>query len=245
MIEEHLCANWNEFKLVLRDKIWKNGVYRESDFLYRGHSNPGYKLQSSFDRWYKGKKERRTMVADQLLDSFKRECEGDLDIPREVIQDEDRLRALAQHHGLPTRLLDWTVSPYVAAFFAFSYTFAEDLLLEDRVAIWVLDPNSEIWTQDNGAYIVDPQRFGNERLRMQGGYFTHLIAAFDSLEDYVDSFGATHALEKIVLQTADIEYALSDLKAMQIKHSRLFPGEQGYAMEAKTKVGLDQRLQRI
>jgi FRG domain len=49
--------------------------------------------------------------------------------------------SLMQHYGLPTRLLDWTRSPLIAAYFAVSEYRREDLTPEDAV-VWVLKPHT-------------------------------------------------------------------------------------------------------
>lgn len=62
------------------------------------------------------------VVEKRLLREFKRAYPSRENTPAPRYDDDLAWLALMQHHGAPTRLLDWTFSPFVAAFFALDQT---------------------------------------------------------------------------------------------------------------------------
>lgn len=81
--------------------------------------------------------------------------------------------ALAQHYGVPTRLLDWTYDPFVAAYFSSKPSSKA----EGELCIWGLDIRKIAAIQAVGQYfplsIVNPHYSGNPNLAAQSGLFTH------------------------------------------------------------------------
>ena len=112
--------------------ILQSPPFNDSRWAFRGHGNAGWLLQASIERVAS----KPGFAEDYVEREFKRRAHHYL---RDVPSDQDDLEwlALMQHHGAPTRLLDWTKSAYVAAFFA-----AESASPPKPFAIWAVDVDS-------------------------------------------------------------------------------------------------------
>ena len=107
---------------------------RRRDYgVYRGAANAAAPLLSSLDR-LGGDPHKKVGLEEHILRNFIRYSRAHLDAGRP--HNDWEMLVTAQHHGVPTRLLDWTYSPLVAAFFATRPAHGHDD--RDR-AVWRLD----------------------------------------------------------------------------------------------------------
>lgn len=107
-----------------------------SRWLFRGQTSATWNLQPSVHRDY-GEEEERYLTQEFRARAGVRHAR----LPR--YEDYADWLALMQHYGLPTRLLDWTYSPLVAAFFAAERTMRHTLPPDTNptdAAIWAVHP---------------------------------------------------------------------------------------------------------
>lgn len=241
-------TSWNDFKTFVSNHFLKE----PNRYVFRGHGDEKWKLESSFDRTFQSlDDDERDEMYKGLLRLFRRECVHYPEYEDYLKEDRDdsKLMALAQHHGLPTRLLDWSDSPYVAAYFAFRYHLGIDRGPNDsgrdhRVAIWVLDTNARrYWAGNAGVELIEPIPWHNERQRRQSGRFTYARMPFRTLEEYVLAMGAKqNPLRKLSIPSGEAGAALADLNMMRINARELFADLQGGAINALMNAVLADKL---
>lgn len=110
---------------------------------YRGHSCASYKLEPHLYR-HKTIKDAVNLLAleSQMMADFKRQSM--LSSYHQAADDpKDRVQLLfyMQHHGVPTRLLDWSSNPFIALYFALSGAKRDEGgEYVESAAVWILDP---------------------------------------------------------------------------------------------------------
>src|SRR5690606_14403222 len=124
---EKTFTQWRKFKIFI-DKS-------KHEWIYRNQGNSLWTLTTSLERSNnKEPIERIASIENQIVEEFKRAAKHYL--PKKFLPTTlTEWLALIQHYGSPTRLIDFTRSPYVASYFAF-----EDESIDcEFVSIWVVN----------------------------------------------------------------------------------------------------------
>ncbi|HSV13423.1 MAG TPA: FRG domain-containing protein [Tepidisphaeraceae bacterium] len=199
---------------------------RRRQLLFRGQSDTNWPLDTTLDRFKPiADPLKRARLVYELLQEFSREA-VQITSRAAPLPEGDALELLARHHGLPSPLLDWTRSPFVAAYFAFEAAGAADR------AVWVLDlnriPPPEFFPVD----IIDDHlllQFNRRALRQQSIFLR--VNEAKPLEQI-----ASIALTKFELPSSERGIALAELDAMNINATSLFEDFDGVARAVRTRM---------
>lgn len=229
------AMSWAEFK------AYASSVSK-SRYLYRGQQKP-WRLCTSFHR--RGRYRIGEFTSKDVRQLHQRLSAitphyFDLSNPDQ----NGAFFNLLQHHGYPTPLLDWSHSPYVAAFFAFRDTpigYSGD----EVVRIYVFN-NQEWQKRFPQIQNLDPpfphlsvmefSAIANPRLIPQQAVIsaTNVYDIEAYLQERANEIGVP-LLEAIDIPAKEREVAMTDLRFMGITAGSMFPGIDGLCEDMKER----------
>jgi len=258
-MEEISVSSWTEF-MALSTTL--------DGWAFRGQKDARWPLITSLERYlsaYMPDRSSWRLREERAIRIFRRKAHNYLSDTR-VLENDLRCLALMQHHGAPTRLLDFTKSPFVAVFFALEQATRDAAIYAlNTPRLWTAAPRTRSdWNRD----AIDPRTQGNfeqyflpnehavlwigeptemdRRLVAQSG--TLVVPGIlgrpmdEILQDYGDS---DRLLKKIVLPLSMREEAMKALYRMNITNATLFPDLDGLARSIGLELEMLWQVDRI
>jgi hypothetical protein len=252
-IQDVVVHSLGEFSDLVtpREPDSRTGRRRDTG-VYRGSWSAPAPLLTSLDR-LGGVSPPHTKVGleEHLLRNFIRYSRPHLDQSRP--HNDWELLMLAQHHGVATRLLDWSYSPLVAAFFATRPGHDEDravwrldwqrvhrafklpplaLLIQDLESALGADltPWKLFAARDTAPFacMVEPPSF-DTRIATQAATFTIISTTCRSFDAFLAEHGLEDALTRYVIPAAQVNRMRDQLDLVGADERRLFPDLDGVA----------------
>jgi hypothetical protein len=232
----------------------ETGRHRDSG-VYRGAANASWPLLTSLDTLGGvSPAHSKADLEEHILRNFIRYSRPFFGVS--AVNDWEVLIA-AQHHGLPTRLLDWTYSPMVAAHFAtiegeagtdravwrldwkavhrFFRLPDRALLIQDLEGIFGQDRPFTPWAlfeprarERQFACMIEPPSL-DARIATQAATFTLCSEKRQSFESFLEAIGLSSALTRIVIPARDVGRLRDQLDLVSVDERRLFPDLDGLA----------------
>jgi hypothetical protein len=231
---------WEDFLKIITSERYAN-------WAFRGERDERWPLYSAISRYLRNFGVHPQAWPEQearILRIFKRKAHVHVEQPPDP-DDDFQWLALMQHHGAPTRLIDFTWSPYVAAFFALERTLGDGV-------VWAMNPSRLAASPSPRRELVDPRvkdnfrkhflagtkRFiwmgephtMNRRLIAQSATFA-LPGVLDApVEDILSGYPEPEEfLAKFILPNQVREVGMRELYRMNITFASLFPDLDGLA----------------
>jgi hypothetical protein len=225
-----ICKDWWEFKRLVCDGEARRPREEQQLFWFRGQSDARWELKTTLDRAYRFKSaRRREAFAADLLQEFRRQSVG-LGFDFADLEGE-ALELLARHYGLPSPILDWTESPYVAAYFAYEGAYRR-MSKSGSVAIWV-------WSRDLYFRLIkDFKRKGNIEIIDDPALLKYNPRAVQQQSVFMrmNTAERVDGVTRYLLPASDAPHVIADLAAMNITARNLFRDLEGAVKTATAKV---------
>jgi hypothetical protein len=234
-------------------------------YWFRGQSNSNFDLEPAFLRNSSGLNLSRTDAVGLESEALKAfQSRAHLFVSPHLLQKVRTIPcwwALMQHHGAPTRLLDWTVSPYVAAYFAAQqdgekkagtvWSFCSGKLREsfesdyrtklpdfesDEAPPWYEQKLEELCEKP----LVIPLTFNfasSERIVAQQGRFTMCFKLQQKHDCIIEQIGSKYIRKLLIPHDKKPQFLLT-LRDMNITGAALFPGIDGLGQSVRELVSL-------